>query len=234
MSVEQAVVMACFFVSTTALLFGYFSRTAAAAAGVTLLYVYYAWGVAAENPSWMHHHQYLQTVVILLLALAPSGASYSVDRALAVHRARQSGAPEPEERGPLFAVRLIALQLSVVYVFSALDKTTWAFLSGDRLQHYYARFYGASDTPSSAAFEVLTAALAVAVVGLEYALGLGLFVRRLQRFLIPAGLLLHGVFYLALPVGTFSVACAAIYLAYLDPEDVHRFTEGPRRREAPP
>ena len=39
------------------------------------------------------------------------------------------------------------------------------------------------------------------------------------------GILFHATLYVALPVTVFSVACIVSYLAFLDPEDVHRAVE---------
>jgi hypothetical protein len=213
-----------FFLSTTLMFFGVRSRASTAWAGLTTLFMYCAWGVYAENDEWRHHHQYLLVISMCLLALAPCGRSYSFDRVWAARRAVRMGRPLPEERGPLWAVRLIGLQLCVAYFWSAFNKTNIAFLSGERLQQIYLYSFAGSDMPAWSGFRPLTTAVAVAVVAFEYALAFGLFVPRWRRVLVPLGILFHGVLYLALPIATFSLTCWAIYLAYLDPEAVHRWT----------
>ena len=96
---------------------------------------------------WTHHHTYLLAVAALLIALTPCGRSYSVDRYLAVMRAGHAGLPPPAERGNLWGLRLIVVQLSVLYFFSAFDKTSYAFLSGARLEQIFLWYYAGSDYP---------------------------------------------------------------------------------------
>jgi Vitamin K-dependent gamma-carboxylase len=224
LSPQRMAVAVSFFLSTTLMFFGVLSRASTAWAGLTTFFMYYAWGIVPGNESWHHHHHYLLSVSMCLLALAPCGRSYSLDRVWAARRAARTGRPLPDERGPLWAVRLIGLQLCVLYFWTAFNKSKVAFLSGERLQQIYMHSFAGSDMPAWSGFRPLTMAVAVAVVALEYALAFGLFVPRLRRVLLPLGILFHGVLYVLLPIATFSLTCWAIYLAYLDPEAVHRWT----------
>lgn len=213
-----------FYLSTTMLLIGWHARVASAWTAATMLVAFYGYGVFGEMEPWRHHHTYLLTAATALLALLPSGASFSVDRLLAVRRARASGQPIPEERGPTWALTLIALQLAAVYLWSVVDKASWHFLSGDRLDIIFVDLYFGF-RPEHPLWSASLAVMAWITVVLEIVLPIGLFVRRLQPWLVPTGLLLHGLFYVLLPVGTFSATMALLYLAYLDPDDVHRIID---------
>ncbi len=222
---DRLALAASFFASSTLMLVGAFSRLSTAWTGATLLGMYFAYGLDTD-PQWFEHHVYLLCAQVTLLALTPCGGSYSLDRWWAV---RRGGCPP--ERGPLWAVPLIALQTSSVYFWGAWDKTEWAFLSGQRMEHYFAGYLFGSDAPSIPGYSTAMAALATYVVVLEYALAFGLFVRPLRRWLLPLGLMLHAGIYLLIPVKVFSVLMAVLYLAYLDPEGVHRFLD--RLQDAP-
>ena len=67
-----------FFISTTALMIGFHSRTAALWAGIIGFTVYYFGQDLGRSP-WVHHHTYLLSIAILMLALTPCGRSYSLD-----------------------------------------------------------------------------------------------------------------------------------------------------------
>ena len=64
------------------------------------------------------------------------------------------------------------------------------------------------------------------VLLVEVALAVGLFMRRTHRWLLPIGILFHGVMVVTLPVATFSVTMWLLYLAVLDPDRVHAFMDG--------
>ncbi len=200
-----------FYLSTTGMLLGLFTRWSTAAAGLTLLYMVYIAGHARFEP-WTHHHTTLLAHATALLALTPCGNSYSLDRWLD---------PSLEERGPTWSTKLIAVQLSVLYLSTAYDKCSVAFLNGERLQHAFQTLYWGGDAVPWVGYAPLMAVSAVVVVALEFILPIGLWFRRAQPVLIPVGLALHAVIYLAVPVGTFSLTMAVLYLAYLDADAVH-------------
>ncbi|CDX20768.1 conserved membrane hypothetical protein [Mesorhizobium plurifarium] len=207
-----------FFVATALLFIGYHSRAAAVWAGAVGLAMYYYFGFQLGREPWTHHHTYLLAVAALLIALTPCGRSYSLDRYLAVMHAERMGGPPPAERGNLWGLRLIVVQLSVLYFFAAFDKSNHAFLSGARLEQIFLWYYAGSDYPAGLAWPATMAS--VAVVALEYCLALGLPFRRSRRFLVVPGLAFHAILYLTLPVYTFSATMALLYLAYFDTDAV--------------
>ena len=207
---------AAFYVGTTAMLLGVWTRVSTAFTALVVGVLVFGFGYFDGQHRWIHHHTHLLAHATILLALTPCGRSFSVDRWL--QRRRGWLAPEV---GPLWAVPLLALQTSVVYLFSAIDKTTVRFLSGDHLRGILAVYYTGSEPVELPGLTVLLALASVIVVALEYVLPFALFVPRWRRWAVPVGLLLHGVFYVFLPVGTFSLTMAVLYLAYLDPQAVH-------------
>ena len=161
-----------FFVATVLLFVGYHSRVAAVWTGLVGLAMYYYFGFQLGREPWTHHHAYLLAVAALLIALTPCGRSYSLDRYLAVMRAERTGVAPPAERGNLWGLRLIVLQLSVLYFFTAFDKSSYAFLSGARIEAIFLWYYAGSDYPAGLAW--LAMIVSVAVVALEYCLAFGL------------------------------------------------------------
>lgn len=211
-----------FFLATTLLFIGYKSRLAALWTGAVGLVIYFYFGQALGREPWTHHHAYLLAVTALLLTLTPCERSLSLDRYLAVARAERSGQPPPPERGNLWGLRLIVLQLSVLYFFSAYDKTSFAFLSGARLEHIFLWFYAGSDYPDFPGLPMLAMLAAIMVVLVEYALAFGLPFRPTRRYLVWIGLAFHAILYVTLPVYTFSATMMLLYLAYFDADDVDK------------
>lgn len=211
-----------FFVATSLLFIGYKSRLAALWTGAVGLVIYFYFGHALGREPWTHHHTYLLAITALLLTLTPCERSFSLDRYLAVLRAQRAGQAPPPERGNLWGLRLIALQLSVLYLFSAYDKTSFAFLSGARLEHIFLWFYAGSDYPDFPGLPALAMLAAIIVVIVEYALAFGLPFRPTRRYLVWIGLAFHAILYVTLPVYTFSATMMLLYLAYFDADDVDK------------
>lgn len=211
----------CFFLFSGLMFIGWWSRSSAFLTGVTTLTMYFYFGQHLGREPWTHHHTYILAVGTFLCSLTPCGRSYSLDRWFAIHRAEKRGLPRPAEIGNLFGLRLIALQLSIMYAFTAYNKCNWPFLSGDRMEHYLLYYYLGSDYPRWPGFHAMMVSISWGTVLLEFALAFGLPFRRTRRWLVVPGLLLHASFYTLLPVLTYSVTMWALYLAYFDADRVH-------------
>ena len=214
----EACVLLAFWAGTIALAIGWCSQLAAGVSALALI----AAGPVAHAHGWSHHHVYLLISATALLAFTPCGRSYSVDRWRALARASARGEAAPGERGRLGAQTLIAVQLTAVYFWGAYDKCTLGWLSGAKLESQLLFHVFDSDPPDLPGWSALIAAAAIATFLLELALAIGLWIPRARRWLIPAGFALHLLIYIALPVTVFSALSCLLYLAYLDPDDVHR------------
>ncbi len=204
-----------FWTGTIAMLLGMFSQVAAGALALVLFYATERYGRVDEM--WHHHHVRLLLTAVACIALAPCGRSYSWDRWRAVRR----GTALPE-RGPQWAVKLIAVQLSAVYLWGAVQKLEMPWLTGDRFEAQLLQFVFDSDPPAIPGWHLGIQLFALGTIVLEVALAVGLWWRPAQRWLIPIGILFHTLIYVTLPVTIFSVLSCLLYLAYLDPDDVHR------------
>jgi hypothetical protein len=210
-----------FYLSTTAMLIGFGTRVATAATALTLIWMVGGFGWMAGHEPWTHHHTHLLMLAAVWLAFTPCGRSFSFDRWLAVRRARAAGEVPPPETGPLWAVPLLSVQVSAVYFFSAIDKSTVRFLSGHHLEAIFTKFYTGSDPIELPGFTLFCLVSAWVVVVLEYVLPFALFVRAWHWFLVPLGMAFHLLLYVSIPVGTFSLTMCVLYLAYLHEDDVH-------------
>jgi hypothetical protein len=219
-SPARLAVSLCFFTTTTLMLVGYRARLSTVGAALTCLYIFYELG--RSDPGLSHHHTAVLTFATCLLALTPCGGSLSVDRWLAVRRARLAGFPPPPERGDLWAVKLLCLLVSTIYLGAALSKSNAGWLSGDRFEMLAAHFYLGTTFTDHQLLEVGLQLLSIYVVALEWCLAFGLWSRRARRWLLPQGLLMHWSFYILLPITTFSLTMVLLYLAFLAPEAVHR------------
>jgi hypothetical protein len=206
---------------TTVALLGLWSRVSVPAAAACALYLVYWVGHAQGKGAYTHHHTTLLAWALVWTCFTPCGRSYSIDRWLAVRKAEREGKPAPEERGNLYGLRLIALQVSAVYFWTALAKSEHVFLSGQRLAQYVMKFYTGSTILDEGALGVAFRIAAVLTVFLEFSLAFGLLFKATRRWLVIPGLVLHGLFYMVLDVNTFTATMWILYLALYEADDVH-------------
>ena len=218
-SLARTAVAFVFFASAWMLLLGAWSRIAALLSGFTMFFLY-SFGESVGVPNPVHHHTWILAACVSLLALTPCGGSFSLDRLRALDAAQRAGRAAPPERGPLWAVPLLSMQATAAYFWSAFDKTSVGFLSGDRLEAIYARFYTGLDLPGGTLFALAFMAASIAAVLLEYSLAIGLWFPRWHRVLMPAGALFHLVIYCTLPVETFTTTMLVLYVTFVRPEKV--------------
>jgi hypothetical protein len=214
---------ALFFLLAGMALAGLRARLAIGGLGALILFLYALGVTGTGQPGWGHHHVYLLAVACIFLSLTDCGRSYSLDRWFALNDAAPGRAPA--EHGRLWGQRLILLQLSALYFWTAVDKTDWAFVSGQRLEQTFTWVYSGRFLEGLLAWPALLALFSVVVVLVEYWLALALLLPRWRRWAIPVGLSLHAAFYLLLPVDTYSVTVMILYLALFDPAVVHRFLD---------
>lgn len=187
--------------------------TIATASILTAIYGYAAW----LNRTGVHH-VYLLMAACWLCALMPAGRSISVDR----WRALQRGVALPE-RANLWGQRLLTLQIAILYFWAAFDKLEPGYATGERIQMVYLYIYGGAQYPHGAAwFPWICRGLAWSTVAMEFLLSFGLFVPHWRPWLMLGGVFFHGFIYLTLPVFTFTATILLTYVAFWDPDEVHR------------
>lgn len=211
-----------FFAATTLMILGVYSRLSTFVAGAATFSFYFYFGLVLDHEPYTHHHTYWLGIATVLCALTPCGRSFSIDRWFAVRQARRRGQEPPPEAGNLWGLRLIVIQLTMMYFWSAYDKCHPGFLEGDRLEAIFMRFYIGSNLGAWEAWSWIFPAAAWTVVLLEFALAFGLPFAATRKYLLFPGLMLHAAFYVMLPVGTYSATIVLLYLAYFDADRVHR------------
>lgn len=216
-TLAQAALGVAFFVLTAVALVGWHTRHAMALLACVLVLIHYDPGVYDGYAPFTHHHIYLLMAATILCALGPCDRSFSVDRVLALRRGQ--GAPE---RGSLLVNRLLLLQLAAVYFWGAVDKTNMAFLSGVRLDQILHFHYHESFLEAVMLWGPGIVAASVLVVVVEYFLAIAILLGRWQRLVLALAVVLHGAFYILLPVQTFSVTMLALFLFVVHPDRVHR------------
>lgn len=213
-----------FYVFTTMMLLGIYTRVAVPMVALVLAFMFFFFGKLGLRP-WEFHHVYLLVASTALLSFTPSGRSYSVDRLRALRQAERDGTLPPVEYSPLWGQRLMCLQLSALYFWTAVDKLNWAFISGQRLEATLLFEFAGLPLEPWVTHPIFVVPASLFVIALEFTLAFTIHVRRLQPIVLPLGILMHIAFFLLVPVYTFSLTMILLYLAVLDPNVVHRFLD---------
>jgi hypothetical protein len=169
-----------------------------------------------------HNNRYALLLLGCLLAFTPC------DRSFLIARRTQPALPEAQRSAPTFARHLFQLQVSLIYLGSALGKLLDADWRGGQvlLVRFVstAPFWAARGVPfppwltrtfSSALFASLAAK---AAIGTELFIALGLWFPRTRRLALWVGVWFHFSIEVSARVELFSWLMVASYLAFVVPE----------------
>jgi hypothetical protein len=164
-------------------------------------------------------------LMLFYLMLSPCGAVWSLD-------ALRRGAPAEERTIPAWPVRLIQIQLCLIYFFNGINKlelvgheSFQAFLDANDYISGKAVYYALNDNMldrmpyevSSVPFWVCCV-LSWATITFELGFPLLVLFRRIRPLLIVGGILFHTGIFLSMEIGWFSLTMIAIYPILLSPE----------------
>lgn len=129
--------------------------------------------------------------------------------------------------GPIWPVRLVQIQLSLVYLVNAIAKSTPQYLSGDALINMSRMrpnfLVDLSDGYMHVGpIAIPVAAAAIASVLVEYALAIGFWVPRLRWPTAVLGLAFHFGLQQIVSIFMLDYACMFLYLAFLLPWHLSR------------
>jgi hypothetical protein len=204
-----ALVYAALLLAAISLTVGFHARIAALVVFVCLI------SLERRSPFVVNAGDQLLRIFALYLALAPSGVSLSVDR-------WRKSAPlwDFPKRAP-WALRLMQLQLSFVYVGAVWAKVRGTPWNDGTAVSYALRLDDLERFPVPAFVAELPAVSTLFTYGtlaIELCLGLLIWNRRLRPWVIGAGVLMHLGIEWALRVGFFTLAVFVMYVAFIPPE----------------
>ena len=199
-------------VSSLCLLVGLGTRIAALLVFVCLV------SFTRRNPWVFNSGDLLLRVLAFYLVLAPSGAALSVDRWL---KARGRFWEFPVRSA--WPLRLLQVQLSVLYITAVWDKTAGGTWRDGTAVSYALRIDDLQRLPVPAFVtdSLLISNLATfGTLAIEFALGVLVWQKKLRPWVLLLGVSLHlGIEY-AVRVGFFSYAVLLFYIVFIPPETV--------------
>lgn len=201
-------VYATLLIASLALTAGWFSRVASAAVFVCLV------SLERRNPWVFNTGDSLLRIVAFYLMLAPSGAALSLDR-----RRRHPEAPWDFPARAPWALRLMQIQLSVIYIAGVWDKVQGAAWNNGTAVSYAMRLSDLVSLPTPSVLShspVVVNLLTYGTLATELAIGVLVWNRRLRPWVLVLGVCFHLSIAWAIRVGFFSLAMFVLYLSFLD------------------
>ncbi|KUI32370.1 hypothetical protein AU195_08965 [Mycobacterium sp. IS-1496] len=192
--------------ASLALTVGWHSRLAAILVFVLLV------SFERRNPFVMNAGDVLLRIEALFVALAPCGAALSLDQR------RRTGSFRNAEVRAVWPIRLMQIQVSVIYVSTVVAK-----LHGETWQAGTAVAYSLRQrdllfftTPSWVTDTLLISnLLSWGTLVIELAIGLMVWNRRWRPWVLAGGVVLHLSIFFSMAIGLFSLAVFVLYLAFI-------------------
>lgn len=172
-----------------------------------------------RNGYILHGGDTLIRQCVLYLAIAPSGAAFSIDRLLAVRRSAAPILPKPVS---LWPQRLLQCQVAIIYFTSTWHKWTghhWR----DGTAVWYPLHLNEFDRFPMPAFAYTKPMIMLSTYGtlfVQLALSTLVFYRPLRKFAVLGGIGLHLMIDYSMNIPLFSYLMIATYLAFYDGEEV--------------
>lgn len=219
-------------VAAIALTVGY--RTRAAAMVVFVIMV----SLTRTAPNVFNSGDGLVRILAFYMMLMPAGSAVSVDR----WRSGQGDMWSFPRRAP-WALRLVQIQVSVVYLETVWEKTGGVLWRNGTAVSYSLRVEDITRLPAPhfvADSVVLSELMTYGTLAIEVAVGVLVWNKVARPWVLWLGVLLHLSIELSLDIGFFSLAMLIAYLAFLSPQTATRvmrwgrdrlMARGNRRRE---
>jgi hypothetical protein len=204
-------------VASMAMTVGWHGRIAAVTVFV-LLYSFVRRGVYAFNAG-----ETVMTIVALILALSSCSAALSLDQR------RRSGSFWSAETLAQWPVRLMQVQMSLIYLMAVQAKLANLYWTNGSAVAYTWRtdgqwaFLAAPEWLSDSPLLVNVATWGTLVI--EAALAILVWNGAFRVWVLAAGVVMHLSMMFTLDIGFFSLAMFVLYLAFVPPEVVHSLPE---------
>lgn len=172
-----------------------------------------------RNTSILHGGDTVIRVFALYMAIAPSGAAFSLDRLIAVKKGLAPAIPPLVSMWPQ---RLMAFNCCLIYFTSTWSKWFGSLWKGGNATWYPARLHEFDRFPVPAFFNQfpMVKVTTWGTLAVEFALATLVWFKPLRKWVLLSGLLLHGYIDYSMNIPLFGYLMATLYLSFYEGEEV--------------
>jgi hypothetical protein len=173
-----------------------------------------------RNPLILHGGDLVVRLGVMYIALAPSGASCSLDRIIGLWKGKIKG-PPPEVS--LWVQRVLQFEVALVYVTTVWHKSRGHYWIDGTATYYplhlneFDRFWLPAFVEENRLFIMVTT---YGTLATELALGTIVFYRPLRKWVLLAGVLMHSFIEYAFNIPLFSALMVSTYIAFYEGHEV--------------
>ncbi|HLK15287.1 MAG TPA: HTTM domain-containing protein [Fimbriimonadaceae bacterium] len=182
-----------------------------------------------RNAIILHGGDNVLRIGAIYMAIAPSGKACSLDRLIGLWRGRFKPGPVLISVWPQ---RVIAFNLALIYF-----TTWWVKMDGDRWRSGTATWFPAHLNefhrfwvPPFLQSRLFVPVLTYGTLLTELALGTIVFWRPARKWVLLAGLLMHGYIEYAMNIPLFALSICSFYIAFYEGDEIARWATGVGQR----
>jgi hypothetical protein len=193
--------------------FGLWSRTSAIILSVCVISLHH------RNAMILHGGDTVQRLAVMYMALAPCGKACSLDRLIGLYRGKIAPGPQLVSMWPQ---RLISFNLALIYFTSVWHKwggdywrlgdATWFTARLNEFKRFWV-----PDFVNQFPMVKLTT---YGTLATELAMGTLVFYKPLRKYVLLAGLLMHGFIEYSMNIPLFSFSICALYITFYEGDEV--------------
>ncbi|HXH60886.1 MAG TPA: HTTM domain-containing protein [Fimbriimonadaceae bacterium] len=192
---------------------GLFTRVSSIALLVGIISIHH------RNPDILHSGDTLVRAMLVYIAVAPSGASCSLDRLIGLWRGT---APKELEPVSLWPQRMMQLQIAIVYFTTVWQKSFGDLWLNGTATHYvlHLKEFDRFPIPGFADHQPMVAITTYGTLLIELAMGTLVFSKPLRKWVLIGGLLLHGGIEYRFNIPMFAFIICSCYITFYEGDEV--------------
>jgi len=172
-----------------------------------------------RNPIILHSGDTLMRLCVIYLAWAPSGAACSYDRVIALWKGRAPAEPKPIS---LWGQRLIQFQVAIVYFTTVWWKWFGIYWKDGTATWYPENLneFNRFPVPEFIRHQPFIAFTTYGTLVVELSLATLVFYKPLRKYVLLAGIAMHGYIEYRFNIPFFAFTIIATYICFYDGEEV--------------
>lgn len=191
-------------IATILFIIGLFTRVVGPLTFILFLYIFML------SQFFFLHNSFGMAIVLLILGFSSSGNHYSLDAYFKTKK---------QENKVVLPIRLIQVLVTILYVFSAINKLNPGWFNGHVLEALYLNGVMSGPVTTVVLSFISFKILSFATIIVQIFLPIGLWIKKIRYFVIIIGILFHLSTLAMMGVTNFSLLMIVLLLSFIEFDD---------------